>query len=154
MGRILYRALHLHASSDSVLGKPHSGGKIKRKTDFFSEKQTDGRFIKGEMRYHMQGHRLGDNFDYSGVSSGCNLQPVAAGLMKDGLVCLGATSGGVAGCVGGAGTGAAAGFLVAGPPGAAVGYLFGLGAGALGGALGGGLATQKVISRLGLKFGS
>jgi hypothetical protein len=83
-----------------------------------------------------------------GVSSGWSLQPAAPDLLMCGLVSVGATTGGVAGCVGGGGTGAAVGFCLGGPAGAAVGYLFGLGVGALGGALGGGLATRKVISKL------
>jgi hypothetical protein len=78
------------------------------------------------------------------------LQAVVPGLLKGSLVSVGATTCGVAGCVGGGGTGAAVGFCVGGPAGAAVGYLFGLAAGALGGSLGGGLATQKIIGRLGI----
>ena len=84
------------------------------------------------------------------ASNGWDLNPIVPCVLKGGLVSAGATTGGVAGCVGGGGTGAAVGFFVAGPAGAAVGYLFGLGAGALGGALGGGLATRKAISKLGI----
>jgi hypothetical protein len=71
-------------------------------------------------------------------------------IFKGGAVAAGATTGGVAGCAAGGGTGAFVGFCLGGPLGAAVGYLFGLGVGALGGALGGGMATQKVLSLLGI----
>jgi hypothetical protein len=98
----------------------------------------------------MQNDKQGDNSGGHGASNGWNLQPVVSVLIKGGLVSAGATTGGVAGCVGGGGTGAAFGFCLAGPPGAAVGYLFGLGSGALIGALGGGLATRKVAGKLGI----
>ena len=98
----------------------------------------------------MQEHRLGYNSDDRGPSGGWDLQRAAPELLKGGVVSAGATVGGVAGGVGGAGTGAAVGFCLAGPPGAAVGYLCGLGVGALGGMLGGGLATRKVINKLGI----
>jgi hypothetical protein len=96
----------------------------------------------------MQEHRLGYNSDDGGPSGDWDLQRAAPELLKGGVVSAGATAGGVAGGVGGAGAGAAVGFCLAGPAGAAVGYLCGLGAGALLGALGGGLATREVISKL------
>lgn len=98
----------------------------------------------------MQNEKQRDNTERSGAANRWDLRPIVPCLVKGGLVSAGATTGGVAGCVGGGGTGAAFGFCLGGPPGAAVGYLCGLGSGALIGALGGGLATQKVVSKLGI----
>ena len=98
----------------------------------------------------MQKHKHRQILEKRNVFSQLDMQSVAVSVVKGGMVSVGATTGGVAGCVGGGGAGAAVGFCLAGPAGAAVGYLFGLGFGTLGGALGGGLATQKVVSRLGI----
>jgi hypothetical protein len=98
----------------------------------------------------MQKHNQEHIMEKHSVVGRVELQSMASGALKGGMISIGATTGGVAGCVGGGGTGAAVGFCLAGPAGAAVGYLFGLAIGSLGGALGGGLATQKVVSRLGI----
>jgi hypothetical protein len=122
--------------------------KTGRAAEIFPEKRKDQHFEETERKIRMQKHR--QILEKRNVFSRLDMQSVAVSVVKGGMVSVGATTGGVAGCVGGGGTGAAVGFCLAGPAGAAVGYLFGLGFGTLGGALGGGLATQKVVSRLGI----